>query len=178
MYNLITHCLLALCVLLSACNNKSQRDVPEMGDPGVFIDVLSEDTEETQIGMIGIIGSVVDAYNNDGPHKAFIMLDTLIINPRCDLVKVIKRRTMPKSAIGFEFEIEGDSSLVTLMLLNKDKTLLDIFFSLRLRRGQYIYFDKDCQNVRRDGVMRDEGTYFYLLRVDSREYWSRLVLLR
>ena len=117
--------------------------------------------------------NLVDLYNADNLEEFYLILDTLYTNHT-----IIKNTDPDGYTLGFynrfDLEVQDDSTLVMIMILDRDKRLLDIAFNQILSKGMHAFFLKYDEMFDKYG----SGVYHFLAKVGSEERILKFPVLR
>ncbi len=116
--------------------------------------------------------NIIMLYNGGELNEFYSILDTLYTSR---LIKESKTDAYTSPFLDrFDLEIPDDSVLVTLMILDRDKCLIDITLNQILSGGKYAFFLKYNEMFDKTG----SGIYHYLVRVGSEERLLKFTVLR
>lgn len=116
--------------------------------------------------------NLIVLYNDDNFYEFYSILDTLFT------YRTIKETKPDAYTLGFidrfDLEVPDDSVLVTLMILDREKRLIDITLNQILTKGEYAFFLRYNEMFDKYG----SGIYHYLVRVGSEERLLKFTVLR
>jgi hypothetical protein len=116
--------------------------------------------------------NLIMLYNGGELNEFYSILDTLYTS---HIIKDSKLDTYTSPFLDrFDLEVREDSVLVTLMILDREKRLIDIVFNQILIKGKYAFFLKYDEMFDKYG----SGIYHYLVRVGSEERLLKFTVLR
>ncbi len=116
--------------------------------------------------------NLIMLHNGGELSEFYSILDTLYTSG------IIKESKPDANTLGFidrfDLEVPEDSVLVTLMILDRNKQLLDIALNQMLLKGKYAFFLKYDEMFEKTG----SGVYHFLARMGSDERLLKFMVLR
>lgn len=117
--------------------------------------------------------SLIDLYNNNNLDEFYSILDTLY--SKHNIIKGSDPDRIPLGSTNiFYLEIEEDSTPASILILDRDKQLLNIVLNQLLYKGANTFYLEYDEMFEKTG----SGWYHFLAKVGSEERLLKFMILR